>query len=633
MLLVYIDVSSYLGLLFMIASDVYLRRYLRLLSSVFRLLVALCSLPCLAADPQPYVVSLNKTGDSAIDQALTEVSTLIRLNKQAPVGAFALVSRAQGDLTRFKKALHSLGYYQAQLELRIGKRVLTDPGIYDVIDFSPAKPPIPVEISITLGPLFHLGQVHIEGAVPKEAETWLALKANLPAQAKYFHEAGERLLNALHNEGYALATVAPPRAMLATATHTVEISYRVETGKKLRLGAITFTGLHSVNADFLRKRLLIASGDRYQPLAIEKTRLALLDTQVFSSVQVLSADQPDAEGRLPISFVMTERKPRSTSIGAAYSTDLGGNLTSTWQHHNIAGNAEQLNLTAAITQLGGNSSTGIGYNFSANFSKPEFLTRQQQLSTTLSAVKQNLIAYHQTAFTLDTSLSRQLTTFWQASIAVALKQAHITQADTDADYTLISLPSTLKYQGTNHLLDPSQGSLLSFSITPIQALTGQQTLPFVVLQATASHYLELSQHGRRVIAMRGMIGSTLGATVLDLPPDERFYAGGSATVRGYQYQSIGPHFLDGTPQGGTALITGTVEFRQRLYKDVGGVLFADIGQVNNTAAFVSGAWKIGAGIGARYYTKFGPLRVDVALPVNGQTHNNVELYVGLGQAF
>ena len=183
------------------------------------------------------------------------------------------------------------------------------------------------------------------------------------------------------------------------------------------------------------------------------------------------------------------------------------------------------------------------------------------------------------------------------------------------------------------MLDPSQGSLLSFSITPIQALTGQQTLPFVVLQATASHYLELSQHGRRVIAMRGMIGSTLGATVLDLPPDERFYAGGSATVRGYQYQSIGPHFLDGTPQGGTALITGTVEFRQRLYKDVGGVLFADIGQVNNTAAFVSGAWKIGAGIGARYYTKFGPLRVDVALPVNGQTHNNVELYVGLGQAF
>jgi len=617
----------------MIASYVYLRRYLTLLNTLLMLSATHYTPHCLAADPQPYVVSLSKTGYRAIDQTLTEVSTLIRLNKQAPVGAFALVSRAQGDLLRFKKALHSLGYYQAQLNVRIGQRELTDPGIYDVIDFSPTHPPIPVQIDITLGPLFHLSQVHIEGVVPKEAEAWLALKANLPAQAKHFHDAGERLLNALRNAGYALATVAAPRARLATNTHTVEVSYRVETGKKLQLGAITFTGLHNVNADFLYKRLLIATGDIYQPIAIEKTRLALLDTQVFSSVQVLISPQLDTEGRLPIGFIMTERKPRTTSIGAAYSTDLGGNISSTWQHHNVAGNAEQLNLTAGVTQLGGNSSTDIGYNFSAKFSKPEFLKPQQQLATSLSVVKQNLIAYHQTAFMLDTSLSKQLTVFWQARIAVAIKQAHITQAETDAHYTLISLPSTLNYQGTNHLLEPSQGSLLSFSITPIQAVTGQQTLPFVVLHASGSHYLELSPNAQSVIAVRGMIGNTQGATVLDLPPDERFYAGGSATVRGYQYQSIGPHFFDGTPQGGTTLLTGTVEFRQRLHKDFGGVVFADMGQVNSTAAFVSGAWKIGAGIGARYYTKFGPLRVDVALPVNGSTHTNVELYIGLGQAF
>jgi translocation and assembly module TamA len=131
-----------------------------------------------------------------------------------------------------------------------------------------------------------------------------------------------------------------------------------------------------------------------------------------------------------------------------------------------------------------------------------------------------------------------------------------------------------------------------------------------------------------------MVGVSGGVSQFGLPPDQRFYAGGSSTVRGYKYQSVGPAFADSTPQGGTAMATGSVELRQRIFDNYGVVLFADAGQVSVDALPFSNRWQMGAGIGVRYYTSFGPIRVDVALPVNPQPNSgSFEVYVGLGQAF
>jgi translocation and assembly module TamA len=105
-------------------------------------------------------------------------------------------------------------------------------------------------------------------------------------------------------------------------------------------------------------------------------------------------------------------------------------------------------------------------------------------------------------------------------------------------------------------------------------------------------------------------------------------------VRGYKYQSIGPQFADNKPQGGTSMSTGTLEFRQRFLDSYGAAVFADIGQVNASGPPFTGIWRLGYGIGARYYTGFGPVRLDVALPANKQTGGgSFEVYIGLGQAF
>jgi translocation and assembly module TamA len=137
-----------------------------------------------------------------------------------------------------------------------------------------------------------------------------------------------------------------------------------------------------------------------------------------------------------------------------------------------------------------------------------------------------------------------------------------------------------------------------------------------------------------VLALRALIGSVQGAGQFELPPDQRFYGGGSATVRGFKYQSIGPLFPNNDPIGGTAIDAGTVEFRQRLFGDFGAVAFVDAGQVSAQNTPFSGTLRVGLGAGVRYYTPIGPVRLDVAVPANKPPGGDrFEIYLGLGQAF
>jgi translocation and assembly module TamA len=141
-------------------------------------------------------------------------------------------------------------------------------------------------------------------------------------------------------------------------------------------------------------------------------------------------------------------------------------------------------------------------------------------------------------------------------------------------------------------------------------------------------------------------------SVPDIPPDQRFYAGGSGTVRGYRYQSVGPEFPDGNPVGGTALTALNIEFRQRFGKSFGAAVFVDAGTVGEKLSPLSGlfhggrcsastteqgqtsCWAVGVGAGPRYYTPIGVLRLDLAVPTYRRPNDDrFEVYIGLGQAF
>ncbi len=159
-------------------------------------------------------------------------------------------------------------------------------------------------------------------------------------------------------------------------------------------------------------------------------------------------------------------------------------------------------------------------------------------------------------------------------------------------------------------------------------------VPFVKFRGEGSAYYSLDTDGRFVLAGRTVAGSIVGADLAEIPADRRFYAGGGGSVRGYAYQGIGPRDARGQPTGGLSLLEGSVEMRFAVTEKFGIVPFVDAGTVSTKAFPDFSEVRAGAGVGIRYLTPFGPLRVDAAVPLNpGPGDPDFGIYAGIGQAF
>ncbi len=483
-----------------------------------------------------------------------------------------------------------------------------------------------------LGPQFKLGTVEISTSVPEAVRAKLDLQPGQPAMAADVLAAQGRLLTALREAGYPLATVPVPVATLRPGDQLLDVDFQPQAGPRADIGPIDFSGLKAVNESFVRQRLQLHPGQLYRPSPIAAARADPLAPGVTASDRAHPPATVDAAGQLPSTFVVSERPKHLVDMSVSYSTDLGVGYSVGWHDRNLFGNAEQLNLTAAA-QLGGNATTKPGYKIGAQFIKPDFLRRDQQLEVSVEAVDQSLQAYDQTALIEKLGLRRKLSKFWSVSLGLEGEQERIDQEDVTRHYNLIGIPATLNYDSTGNPFNPTHGIKATFYVRPTQSL-GQPNASFVLMQLTGSTYFDLLHNGNSIIAVRGLVGEVPGVGTFDLPPDQRFYAGGSATVRGYRFQTLGPQFPDGKPIGGTAITAGTVELRQRIWGNFGAAVFLDAGQVTANGQPFSGNWHAGAGAGARYYTPIGPIRLDVAVPLNKLPGgDSFEVYVGIGQAF
>ncbi|MDE2580042.1 MAG: BamA/TamA family outer membrane protein [Rhodospirillales bacterium] len=612
-------------------------RIVRRLVLVAALGAAICAPAGRAASPQPYTVRLGPTGDPALQAALAGISQLVALRQAgghqgAPVAPFALLLRARQDRGRFLAALHSFGYYQGKVTIRIDGRTLESPGLLTRLEAAPAKPPVPVTVTFAPGPRFHIGRVRLTGTMPEGARSALGLKPGAPARAGAVLAARDRLLAALRKDGYALAKVTLEPAVLHPDTHLMDVVYAVDSGRVISIGPISFAGSKGVNPAFLRRRMTLHEGQRFSPAALASARASLLDLPIFSYVQAVPAASLDQQGRLPVTFRLAERPRHAVDLGADYSTDLGVGLTAGWHDRNLFGNAEQLDLTGAF-QAGGNAVLQPGYKTAATYREPDWHARGQTLVLQLGALHQSLIPYTQTAVTEAARLERPIAPHWTLSYGVAGEQETIIQEGVSRVYYLLRLPVRLSYDNTNSKLNPTRGLRGALTLTPTQSLLGHGG--FVIAELSGASYLDLEGSGRGVLALRGLAGEVLGASSpFSLPPDQRFYAGGSTTVRGYRFQSLGPQFADGTPSGGTEIAAGTIEFRQRVLKNWGFSVFTDAGEVAAAGTPAPVEYGVGVGAGLQYYTSIGPIRAEFAVPAIRRPNSGAfQIYIGIGQAF
>ncbi len=585
-----------------------------------------------AADPVSYTVSIAKTQDAALNTALEGSSQLVTLRSKAPVGPFALVDRARRDADRFTTALKSFGYYNGSVAVRINGHPVDEAGLVALLQAAPANPPANVSVSVDPGPLFHIRQIVLTGTYPPGLQSRLSISLGAAADAGHILAARDTLLSALRDEGYALAKVTLEPATLYPRAAMMDVTYEIESGPRVAIGPITFKGLDGVHEGFARRMLKLHEGELFNASQISKARQDFAKVPIFASVTALPATELGPTGRLPITVYTSERPLRAVDLGVSYSTDLGVGLTAGWHHRNLFGNAEQLNLTAGF-QGGGNSEIHPGYRVNAQLIKPGFFSPDQSLEGNLGGVKQSLLAYDQNALLQSIAINRTFSPRWSGSAGLSAEQELITQEGVSTRYNLIGVPLKLAYDSSDSLVNPTRGIRAAVLVTPQQSLTGRQAT-FVLTQFSGSTYLDLLGNGRTVLAMRGLIGNAFGASEFSLPPDQRFYAGGSGTVRGYRYQSVGPQFPNGQPSGGTQITAGSLELRQRFLASWGFTIFTDAGEVSAPAASLSGKYGVGAGAGLFYVTPIGPIRVQAAIPlVRLPNSGSFELYVGLGQAF
>jgi translocation and assembly module TamA len=628
-----------------------------------------------------YKVSIAPTGDPALDLALADASRLVTLAEQAPVEGFGLIARAESDLDRLDRVLRSFGYYDAQPKVRIADQPLDAPDLADRLDALPLEYPIAVTVEPDPGPRYRLGSAVLEGEFPSEVRAAFDLTPGAPARAADVLGAGTAVLGALRESGYALAQVPPPEAIVDHDARTLDISYRPEPGPRVALGEVSISGLDRLHEDWVRRRLGLGVGEPYSPSRLEDARNALLASGAVAWTRITPADAPDADGRLPLALELAERPRRSLRLSGAYSSDEGLNGAASWLHRNLWGRAEQLDLRGEIKGLTQGAIGELGeldYLAAATLRVPDLWIRDLDLRLDLGAVSESPDGYDREAVTAGVALERRFSSQLLASAGVAWERSRIAQEGPIEHYRLLYLPLTLSHDTTDDLLDPRRGTRLTLRASPTRVTSGDSP-DFTLLRAVGSAYQELgpaaaagaetgtvAAPGRAVLAGRLVLGTLAGAAAGDVPPDRRFYAGGAESIRGYPYQSVGPRTPGGSPAGGDALLEASLELRLSGLCCTGGmddaagaadeaqagsgetpggrrgwgagpwgaVLFVDAGAVSRDGVPGTGSLAVGAGVGLRYRTPVGPVRVDLATPLNDVPGSgSVQLYIGIGQAY
>jgi len=623
--------------------------------------LSLALLLCVAARAAdlPYALAIAPTGDAPLDQAIAETSQLARLQDQAPVGPFALIARAEADAARIDRVLRSFGHYDAVIVVRIAGLATADPSLLQLLEGLPPSPPVAVEVDIDPGPVYRIGAARLDGPVPDAAQQAFGLAAGQPARAGDVLAAGPAVLAALQEEGFALATVSPPDALVDHGRRTMDVRYVAEPGSRLAFGEISVGGLDRLREDYVRRRLGIEAGEPFSPSRLERARKDLLAHGVLAWARVTPGDAADAAGRLPLRVEVAERPRRVVRLGGAYASDEGATLSATWIHRNLFGRAEELTLQGEVGRLTQNRRADLSHLVRGGLRVPDLGLRDLDLKLDLASVAERLDAYDRDAVTAGVALERRFAPGLSASAGLGFEDAEITQDGPSQDYRLAFAPLRVAYDSTDDPLDATRGLRLVAEATPAQVLEGEGG-GFVRGRAVTSGYwmppldgwqgrgdrpaaadVEVAPErgeglalSRTVLAGRLALGSIEGAAVDEVPPDWRFYAGGGGSVRGFPFQSIGPRTASNRPAGGDGLLEASLELRLRFGETWGAVAFVDAGAVSEDGLPGLGDLSVGAGIGVRYHTPIGPVRVDLATPLTASSGDSpVQLYIAVGQAF
>lgn len=584
-------------------------------------------------------IAIDKTSDEV--SAAVESASLLFTLKDEPLDAIgALFERARKDEERIKRALQALGYFSASVGITIEGGALGDAGLEDRLSEAPTDRPLAVVITIVRGPLFRIGSVKLESVdaiAPSSLDLLtqksIGLPANAPARSADITAASASMVGQLREAGYPLATIVERNAYADHATGKLDINYRVSTGAKAQFGSVAVKGNDRVNAPFIAGLAPYDVGDPFKVSSLTDYRHELERLEVFDAITFEEAKELDQNGRLPITVNVNERPRHLLGVSTSYSTLDGLALGAYWEHRNLFGEAERLRVEAQSSRLLANGTDDYEYALSGTLTLPAFPDVRDDIVVKIGASRERPDAFSRDALELKGKLQRRFDKDLSGTLGAGFTQAHEEDALGVRDRTTFSMPISLLYDSRNNPLEATAGLRASAEVLPLINLSGSSDFATRFL-GSISAYARLDSDARTVLAGRLAAGFTLASDVTDLPTDVRFFAGGGGSVRGYPYQHLSPRNSADEITGGRSLVEGSMEVRHWLWDDIGVAAFADAGgafrpnfpDFNDVGA--------GVGLGLRYRTPVGPIRLDAAIPLDPRgSDSSFAVYVALGQAF
>lgn len=563
---------------------------------------------------------LDGVGSPLLRERFDAASTL-REGRGEPANAAQIDRRAREDAALLQTLLRAEGYYDAQIATRVEAK----------------GGAVTVSLDAEPGALYRFADVTLSGVEKAGVKAGdltgaFGLKAEAPVNADAIAAAEARLRTAVGSEGFAFAQVGESEVVVDRASRTATLNVAVDPGTLRRFGKVVMDDTRVFGPRHVQEIARFAPGQTYDATALVDLRRALVQTGLVSSVKVDPVPGATPE-TVDVAVALEPAPPRTIAGELGYGTGEGARLELSWTHRNLfppEGGLTVRGVAGTREQLG-----------SVVFRRNNFQGRDRVLTLQLAAAHTERDAYEADTLQLAGSLERQTNIFFQKAWTWSLGAELVATDERDVivatgaprrrTYFIGALPTSLTYDGSDDLLNPSRGFRLSGRLSPELSLVGS-AFGYARIQVDGSLYQPVSD--RVVMAGRVRLGTIAGAPRDAIAPSRRFYAGGGASVRGYGYQSIGPRDPNNDPIGGRSLTEFSIEARVKAFGNFGVVPFVDGGNIYTSPLPKFTDFRFGTGIGVRYYSNFGPIRVDVGTPINRQKGDpRIGVYVSLGQAF
>ena len=572
-------------------------------------------------------------------EEMTELATgALAVYRQQDDGAQSIAflkRRAENDVATLKKILRSRGYYKSQIDVSVLRVETPQADAISASNGERSPEQATVAFRIAPGPAFTLARHDFvsddpSGTAPALVPAEFGSPVGAAAEASPIVDAETAAIDTLQRYGFPYATRGKRRAVADLEAATLEIDTPIATGPAATFGDVAFLGLEDVRERYLRTYVPWTEGDTFDLSKLRAYQQALIATDLFETVSVKPPPTaPENPGPAPLAVtVKAEERPfRTVSAGARYTTDEGPSVTGGFQHRNLWGENETLTVEAEL---------GVPLQrFGVGYREPQYQRPGQDLIGSISVKREEDDAFDDLTATARLGIERRLSRRWTVGVGGLLEASFINDAGGDAEAYLAGIPGFARYDRTDDPLDPTKGERLLLELTPYAGVFDGAFAGFLTADAIGSAYYDLTGEKAYILAGRARLGTILAEDVDNVPQTRRLYSGGGGSVRGYAQRFIGPLDAQNDPEGGLSAVELGGEIRARLYGDLGGTLFVEAGSVSQQSwpDFADGV-QLAGGVGFRYYSPAGPIRVDLALPLNPRDADDAfQFYFSIGQAF